>query len=208
MLLLVRGMYLGYSPRTHVRLAFVVPRKFFRKYLPSHSSIVENRFLAKFGNLLTHHNLWHLHRRSVAGGFAIGLFTGLIPGPLQILTGAALAIIFRVNLPAMVLGTFWTNPLTIVPIYIVAYNIGSVVLGRGTVEEAPQPAPLEHQGWLDMLPAMWDWVSGMGGQLALGLVLLGLFMAVAGYFAVRGAWRLYVVVAWRRRARARLAGPD
>jgi hypothetical protein len=26
---------------------------------------------------------------------------------------------------------------------------------------------------------------------------------VTGYFAVRGAWRLYVVLAWRRRARGR-----
>jgi uncharacterized protein len=194
---------LGYSPRTHAWQAFVVPRKLFRKYLPSHSSIVENRFLAKFGTLLTHHNLWHLHRRSVAGGVAIGLFTGLIPGPLQILTGAALAIIFRVNLPSMVLGTFWTNPLTIVPIYIAAYNIGSVVMGLGTAADVPQPEPLQNQGWLDMLPALWDWFSGMGKPLALGLLLLGLFMAVAGYFAVRGAWRLYVVLAWKRRARNR-----
>lgn len=194
---------LGYSPRTHLWQAFVVPRKHFRKYLPSHSSIVDNRFLAKFGSLLTHHNLWHLHRRSVAGGLAIGLFTGLIPGPLQILVGTALAILFRVNLPAMVVGTFWTNPLTIVPIYIAAYNIGSVVLGRGTVEALPHLVPLENEGWLDMLPAMWEWFTGMGKPLALGLVLLGIFMAIAGYFAVRGAWRFYVVVAWRRRVRRR-----
>jgi uncharacterized protein (DUF2062 family) len=182
-----------------------VPKKFFKKYLPSHSSIVENRFLAKFGSLLTHHNLWHLHRRSVAGGVAIGLFTGLIPGPLQILTGAALAILFRVNLPAMVFGTFWTNPLTIVPIYIVAYNLGSVVMGLGPAADVPQPQPLGNQGWFDMLPALWNWLTGMGRPLALGLFLLGVFMAVAGYFAVRGTWRLYVVLAWKRRASQRRA---
>ena len=114
-----------------------MPRKLFKKYLPSHSTILENRFLAKFGTLLTHHNLGHLHRRSVAGGVAIGLFTGLIPGPLQIVTGTLLAVLFRVNLPAMVLGTFWTNPFTIVPIYIVAYNIGSVVTGGPKFGAAP-----------------------------------------------------------------------
>jgi len=182
-----------------------VPKKFFKRYLPSHSSIVENRFLAKFGSLLTHHNLWHLHRRSVAGGVAIGLFTGLIPGPLQILTGAALAILFRVNLPAMVFGTFWTNPLTIVPIYIVAYNLGSVVMGLGPAADVPHPQPLGNQGWFDMLPALWNWLTGMGRPLALGLFLLGVFMAVAGYFAVRGTWRLYVVLAWKRRASQRRA---
>lgn len=182
-----------------------MPRKFFRKYLPSHSSIVENRFLSKFGSLLTHHNLWHLHRRSVAGGLAIGLFTGLIPGPLQILTGAVLAIAFRVNMPAMVLGTLWTNPFTIVPIYILAYNIGNIALGRGPIDNPPQPKPLEHQGWLDMMPAMWEWFSGMGKPLALGLVLLAFTVSFIGYFSVRGAWRLYVVHAWRKRARQRRA---
>jgi len=181
-----------------------VPRKLFRKYLPSHSSIIENRFLAKFGSLLTHHNLWHLHRRSVAGGLAIGLFTGLIPGPLQILAGAALAIALRVNLPAMVVGTFWTNPLTIVPIYILAYNIGSLVLGMGAVDALPQQPvmPYDH-AWLDRLPALWHWITGMGKPLALGLLLLGVAVSIVGYFAVRGAWRLYVVLAWRRRARSR-----
>lgn len=181
-----------------------MPRKLFRKYLPSHSSIIENRFLAKFGSLLTHHNLWHLHRRSVAGGLAIGLFTGLIPGPLQILTGAALAILFRVNLPAMVVGTFWTNPLTIVPIYILAYNIGSVVLGMGTVDNLPhQPIMLHQEAWLDRLPALWQWITGMGKPLTLGLLLLGVVVSIVGYFGVRGAWRLYVILAWRRRARSR-----
>ena len=182
-----------------------MPKKFFKKYLPSHTSIVENRFLAKFGSLLTHHNLWHLHRRSVAGGVAIGLFTGLIPGPLQIVTGTVLAVLFRVNLPAMVVGTFWTNPFTIVPIYIVAYNIGSLVLGHVPTDTPPAPVPLENQGWLDMFPSMWAWVTGMGKPLALGLVLLGLLMSIVGYFAVRGAWRLYVVLAWRNRAARRAA---
>jgi len=69
-----------------------MPRKLFRKYLPSHQAIVSNPWIAKFGGLLTHHNLWHLNRRSVAGGFAAGLFAGLIPGPLQIIGGTIVAI--------------------------------------------------------------------------------------------------------------------
>jgi uncharacterized protein (DUF2062 family) len=50
-----------------------MPRKHFRKYLPTHASITGNRFVAWFGPWLQHHNLWHLHRRSVAGGVAVGL---------------------------------------------------------------------------------------------------------------------------------------
>jgi uncharacterized protein (DUF2062 family) len=56
-----------------------------------------------------------------------------------------------------------------------------------------------------MIPALWDWFTGMGKPLALGLVLLGLIVSFVGYFAVRGAWRLYVVIAWKRRAQRRLA---
>ena len=82
-----------------------MPRKHFRKYLPTHQSITGNRFVAWFGPWLQHHNLWHLNRSSVAGGVAVGLFAGLVPGPLQILTGVILSILFRVNLPGAALMT-------------------------------------------------------------------------------------------------------
>ena len=89
-----------------------MPRKFFQKYLPSHESIRQNRYIALFGTLLHHPNLWHLNRHSVAGGVAIGLFAGLIPGPLQMLTAAILAVPLRVNLPVVLATTLYTNPLT------------------------------------------------------------------------------------------------
>ena len=85
-------------------------RKFFRKYLPSNESIRQNRHIARFGTLLLHPNLWHLNRKSVAGGTAVGLFCGLVPGPLQMLSAALLAILFRVNLPVSVIVTWYTNP--------------------------------------------------------------------------------------------------
>ena len=64
-----------------------MPRKYFRRFLPDHDSIREHRWVARFGPRLQHPNLWHLNRHSVAGGVAVGLFTGLIPGPLQMLGG-------------------------------------------------------------------------------------------------------------------------
>ena len=45
----------------------------------------------------------------------------------------------------------------------------------------------------------------MGKPFVVGLCTLGAALAVAGYFAVRGAWRLYIVTAWRQRQRARRA---
>src|SRR3954471_12439277 len=105
-------------------------RKFFRRFVPSHEAMAANRHLARFGTLLRHHNLWHLHRRSVAGGVAVGMFAGLIPGsnPVQFTVAALLAVLFRVNLPIAMIVTLYSNPFTIVPLYYLAFKLGQLVL--------------------------------------------------------------------------------
>lgn len=179
-----------------------MPRKYFKKFLPSHASIRENRAVRLFGPLLVHHNLWHLHRRSVAGGVAVGLFTGLIPGPFQMLGAAILAIAFRVNLPVAVFTTLYTNPFTFVPLYLLAYRIGTLIVGQ----DGNMPNIVEDfktEGWVEWLPAFADWLAKLGKPLLVGVPVLGLILATAGYFAVRGLWRLYVVVQWRKRRNRR-----
>jgi uncharacterized protein (DUF2062 family) len=97
-------------------------RNLFRKFLPSHDTVKSQRWLKPFGSWLHHPNLWHLHRRSVAGGVAVGLFCGLVPGPLQVISAALLAVLLRVNLPVAAFTTLYTNPFTILPLYWVAYK--------------------------------------------------------------------------------------
>jgi len=183
-----------------------MPRKLFRKYLPSHQSITGNRYLAWFGPWLKHHNLWHLNRRSVAGGVAVGLFAGLVPGPLQILSGAILAIIFRVNLPVAALMTLYTNPLTIVPLYYLAYRYGALVTMHDAQNHQPAAFSAEDMGWREWMPAMLDWMMAMGKPLAIGLPLLAITLAAAGYLLVDNAWKLYVRLSWWRRAKQRKTG--
>jgi uncharacterized protein (DUF2062 family) len=181
-----------------------MPRKHFRKFLPSHDSIKRNRYIAFFGSALHHHNLWHLNRRSVAGGVAVGLFCGLVPGPLQMLSAALLAVILRVNLPVAVVGTWYTNPFTIVPLYYLAYKLGMYVTGH-TPRDIPAPEldfGLSNIG--QWVPMMMDWMTAMGRPFLFGLLLLATILAVCGYFASLGAWRLYIMLAWRRRARERV----
>ena len=115
-----------------------MPRKHFRKYLPSHAWIRGRRYLGPFRAMLDHPNLWHLNRRSVAGGVAIGVFAGLIPGPVQMLCAALLAIPVRVNLPVAMATTLYTNPFTIGPLYLIAYAIGKPFTGESG---PPQPVP-------------------------------------------------------------------
>src|SRR5438105_15376048 len=135
-------------------------RKFFRKYLPSNESIRQNRHIARFGTLLLHPNLWHLNRRSVSGGVAAGLFAGLVPGsnPVQFAVAALLAVAFRVNLPVALVVTLYTNPLTIVPLYLLAYAYGKLRVG-GAAAFTPEPevdwSHLSHwlEAWLAWLPS-------------------------------------------------------
>jgi uncharacterized protein (DUF2062 family) len=156
--------------------------------------------------LLHHPNLWHLNRHSVAGGVAIGMFSGLVPGPFQMLTAAILAVPLRVNLPVALATTLYTNPLTIGPLYVIAYWIGTLVVpGDG----APFSHPPEFD-WSNLgawLRASLEWMLTLGKPLAVGLVVLAVGLAIAGYVVVQLAWRAQVVVAWRRR-KARRAGGD
>ena len=154
------------------------------------------------GPVLQHPNLWHLNRRSVSGGVAVGAFAGLIPGPLQMIGGALLAVVFRVNLPVAVFTTFYTNPFTIVPLYIVAYEIGTLVTGQPN--GIPQmPPPLENGEVLKWMAGLMNWMTSLGEPLLIGLPLLGVILAAASYVAVRGLWRLFIVVEWRKRCRNR-----
>jgi uncharacterized protein (DUF2062 family) len=171
-------------------------RKFFREHLPDHDSIRRHRWLRPVQHLLHHPNLWHLHRRSVAGGVAIGLFCGLIPGPFQMISAALLAILFRVNLPVAAFTTLYTNPFTIVPIYLVAYEIGARVSSASNGSMVPA-FPEGH--WHDWFSHMWTWLMALGKPLLIGLPILAVGLAVIGYAAVRLFWRLYVVWKWHRR---------
>jgi len=175
-----------------------LPRKFFRKYLPDPDEVLAKPWAAPFRPWLGHPNLWHLNRHSVPKAVAIGLFCGLIPGPFQMLGALLMAIPLRSNVPVAMFVTFYTNPLTIVPLYLIAYAYGSAILGYHGLDA--QIAPFEW-GW--SLSAFWQWMLSLGKPLGIGIVALALTLAVLGYFMTELAWRVYVVRAWRARRERR-----
>lgn len=183
-----------------------VLRKLFKKYLPSHESIQQNRFIKPFGTLLYHHNLWHLHRRSVAGGVAAGLFAGLIPGsnPVQFFFATLFSVIFKVNLPIAVFVTLYSNPFTIVPLYMAAYFLGSWATGNAISSMDDLP-PLElhllDKHLSEWIPVLTDYLTTFGKPLITGLFLLAALLSITGYFAVRIFWRYYIIHSWRKRAK-------
>ncbi|MDP2804912.1 MAG: DUF2062 domain-containing protein [Gallionellaceae bacterium] len=177
-----------------------MPKLNFKKHLPTPLSIQQNRWLQPIAHWLNHHNLWHFHRRSVAGGVAVGLFCGLVPGPLQMLCAALFAVLFRVNLPIAFLATLYTNPLTIVPLYVLAYQLGAWVLGQEGIASAQINTP--DLSWDNWFFPLIQWMASLGKSFALGLPLLAILLAGIGYIVVRIGWRFWVL--WelsRRRAR-------
>jgi len=180
-----------------------MPRKHFRKFLPDHASVREHRYLGWCRPLLGHPNLWHLNRHSVAGGVALGLFAGLIPGPIQMLTAAVLAIVFRVNLPVAVVVTLYTNPFTWGPLIVLAYAFGALLTGAPI--SAAEPPAFDWRGaWIDYLPRFWEWLLSLGETYVIGSLALGLSLAVLGYGVVQLGWRLYLLAYLRRRKRRRV----
>jgi hypothetical protein len=185
-----------------------VARKLLRKFLPDGDAVRGNKHLARFGDWLHHPNLWHLNRDSVAGGVAIGLFAGLVPGPLQMITAALIAIPLKKNLPVALVTTLYTNPFTIAPLYLLAYGYGRLLLGAGDAPAEVRHFEWDWAHWLDSAEAMALWALSLGKPLAVGLVALALTLAAIGYFAVQVAWRAYVGYAWRARgARRRRRAP-
>ena len=182
-----------------------MPRKYFRKVMPNVDKVREVKALSMFGDTLFHPALWHLNRRSAAGGVAVGLFCGLIPGPLQMLGAAIVCVFLRVNLPLALVTTLYTNPITIVPLYLLAYEIGGLTLGSGGFSTPPA---LPEWQWTDMMAsmqAMSQWMMSLGAPLVLGLLVLASSLAAIGYATVRGLWSIYLRRAWharRRRVRA------
>src|SRR4030095_5966547 len=98
-----------------------MPRKFFRKVMPNVDKVREMKALSMFGDTLFHPALWHLNRRSAAGGVAVGLFWGRFLCPWQMFVSAIVCVFLRVTLPLALVTTFYTNPFTIVPLYLLAY---------------------------------------------------------------------------------------
>lgn len=135
--------------------------------------------------------LWKLRRESIARGLAAGLFFGLLVPVAQFFFAAGLAVVVRGNLAVAALATFVSNPLTVAPLYWLAYRVG--VLITGDAPAAPQDVPeMVRQGWWGIAGwwAMLErWYQSVGETLIVGLLAISAVAAVLGYLLVRLLWR-------------------
>lgn len=170
-----------------------MPRRLIKRYLPEQGKIKEHKHLRFFGRLLHDPFLWHLNRRSVAGAFAVGLFAAFVPIPFQMVLAAAIAVPVRVNLPIAVSLVWLTNPLTMPPLFYLAYKIGAWIL-RQPENEFSFELSVE---WLAHgLQANW-------APFLLGCFVLAVASSALGYALALRLWRWKVAVDWKARVRAR-----
>lgn len=175
-----------------------------KRWLPDGEALRRKRSLRWLGPLLRRPWLWHLSRRSVAMGAAIGVFFGFLIPVLQIGFAAAVAVLLRANLPVAAVSTLVSNPLTYVPIFALAYQAGSVVLGQPVDEEKAaalaavgDPASADDNGWKKR-------VLDVGKPLFVGLALFAITGAAVTWVAVHLLWTLAVRLRRRRGQRRAL----
>lgn len=163
----------------------VTPTKFLKRFLPDAHYFRGHRSL-QFLTRLMDPNVWHLNRRSVAGGVWIGFFFAFQPLPIQMPAAAATAIWTRVNLPLAVVTTWVSNPLTFYPIYYFNFSVGCLITGIDGTWAAADFS----------LSAIFGEASRLALPLFMGSFIVGSVAATAGYWGIRLLWRLYVIQTW------------
>ncbi|MFH2133727.1 MAG: DUF2062 domain-containing protein [Pseudomonadota bacterium] len=168
--------------------------------LPNADYVRGNRWLRWLGPTLFRPQLWHITRRGVALGVALGIFFGLLVPVAQIPLSAAAAVILRANLPSAIASTLVTNPVTFAPIYYGAYRIGTALIGNGS---PPPDFDTSHRQEKNS-EATGSWlvrITALGKPLLLGLLIVACSAGVLTYLLIMGLWRLKIILAWRRRQR-------
>ena len=174
-------------------------KHWFRSFEPRVLAEFDRPMLAWAKPWLDRRDLLSFTRRPLAAGVAVGLLCGLIPGPLQVAATVLVCSFCRGNIVAGVVATFYTNPLTIVPLYIAAFHIGDRLIPGVHVMPAFADIGFGSPGWLSALA---EWVQALGWPLVIGLPVMGVWFAINGYWLTSYLW-LRPVVARAKRMKAR-----
>ena len=162
-------------------------RQWLRSKMPSQAALREHKLLGLFGERLLDPDYWSYNRHSVAVAMAAGLFAAWLPLPLHSFIAIGLAIWLRGYLPLAIAMVWVNNPLTIAPMFYLAYQLGVRLLGLPVMEFSY--SSLEQ----DFAAIAWP--------LLTGALLLGLASAFFGWLLTRLYWRCKIHRAWKARRR-------
>jgi len=160
-----------------------------KRLFPKLDSVKEEKILKIFGPAVLQPNLWHINKKSVSRGFAIGAFCAFIPIPgVQMILAAFLSITFAANLPLSVILTWISNPFTYAPIIYFALKIGKIFIETGANYEIVE----DDVGVISNLIHIWE-------PLVIGSLLLAVIGSLSSYIFIRLYWRYYVIKIWSKR---------
>src|SRR5690606_8394683 len=145
-----------------------------------------------FARHFGHGALWHLNRRSVARGVAVGMFFAFLTPVAQTLFAAMASVPLRANVAVAALATFITNPITTPPILIFAHTIGMRALRFFGLDD-------EHREVVRSLSSLWSEAPVILGATAIGLFVMAVIAAVLSYVIVDLIWRWRLSQRWRNR---------
>lgn len=175
-------------------------RRWLRGLEPQVRERLERSVLARFQPWLERRALFRFQRQPLARGVAAGMFCGLIPGPLQIPGTLLVCAWLRGNIVAGGVATFYTNPLTTVPLYALAFYLGALVMpGEQSLPAWSSVAP----GGDFSVQALVAWMQALGTPLLVGLPTLAAVMALLGYATVQLLWLTPALQRKRRWTRCR-----
>lgn len=188
-----------------------------KRLIPTRDSVQQNRWLRWLGPTLLEPRLWHMGRRGIALGVALGVFFGFLIPIAQIPASATMAVVLRANVPMAIASTLVTNPVTFGPIYYAAYRLGSLIVDAPPVEEAALAVeettkaietantyePGERITWGDRAQRVYQHVTTVGKPLLVGLSIMAVICSVSSYFLISGIWRLRTLLRRNKRLRTR-----
>ncbi|MEM8749512.1 MAG: DUF2062 domain-containing protein [Pseudomonadota bacterium] len=138
---------------------------------------------------------------AVAAGVAVGAFTSFMPYMgFHFLIAAVIAWVFRGNLIASALGTFFGNPISFPFIWAATYQTGHFVLGSTSMADG---APALGEAMKHVLSALWSFDGGdalialeqiwtpIVWPMTIGGFLCGPLVAIPIYFLTRRAAILF-----------------
>ena len=168
-------------------------KRILKSILPAKHEVQQHSQLRLVRRIMDDPDMFHLTRRSVAGGTATGLFFAFMPIPGQTLLAVLVAFWFRVNLPLAAALTWVTNPLTMPPLFYLAYRLGAYILG--------DPVEAIH------FEMSWSWLEGtlmsICPALLIGNLIFAVIASALGFFLVKLLWRMAVAQKWERRKHTR-----
>lgn len=151
---------------------------------------IRDRWYARpFAHWLGDSRLWSLQRRGITLAFGAGLAICFLPLPIHVPVALTVAVLARVNVAVILSTVFLVNPLTVVPVYYVAYRVGCLALGEPKGQFA--------------FALSWDWLQhGLGPMwrpFLAGCALCALALGVLGWSLAELLWRRQVLKKYRAR---------